>query len=126
MGYRRFQPWVVCFSAALFFFFEFIQLNMFNALGPDLVEEFHIDAPVLATISDKYFLANILFLFPAGMILDRISTRKIIIWSMLISIVCTYGFSIADSVWQMKAARFVTGIAGSFCLLGCVRLASRW
>ena len=126
MANRQYQAWVVCFSAALFFFFEFIQLNMFNALGPDLLKEFKIDAPVLATISDKYFLANILFLFPAGMILDQVSTRKLIFWSMLTSVLCTFAFAGATAVWQMKLARFVTGIAGSFCLLSAVRLASRW
>lgn len=126
MNYRQIKPWVVCFSAALFFFFEFIQLNMFNALGPGLLKDFHIDAPVLATISDKYFLANILFLFPAGMVLDQVSTRKLILWSMFTSVLCTFGFAMADAVWQMKLARFITGIAGSFCLLSAVRLASRW
>src|SRR3990167_1110720 len=123
---NRYQSWFVCFSAALFFFFEFIQLNMFNAIGPYLVTDLKITAPMLATISDKYFLANILFLFPAGMLLDRISTRKAIIVGFLVSILCTYLFAISDAIWQMKWARFITGVAGSLCLLSCVRLASRW
>ncbi len=126
LSYSRIQPWVVCFSAALFFFFIFIQLNMFNAIGPGLMETFHVDATVLASISDKYFLANILFLFPAGMLLDRISTRKLISLGMIVSIICTFAFAMAGSVWQMELSRFVTGLAGAFCLLGSVRLASRW
>ncbi len=120
------QPWLVCFSAALFFFFEFIQLNMFNAIGPGLMKDFGIKATVLAEISDKYFLANIIFLFPAGMILDRVSTRRTILIALFVSILCTFGFAIATAVWQLMAFRFITGVAGSFCFLSCVRLASRW
>jgi len=126
VGYSRFQPWIVCLVASLFFFFEFIQLNIFNAIGPSLTQAFHIDGRILATISDKYFLANILFLFPAGMILDRVSTRKIILIGLLVSVLCTYGFAIAHSVWEMKLYRFITGVAGSFCFLSAVRLTSRW
>lgn len=122
----KLTPWLVCFSAALFFFFIFIQLNMFNAIGSALTKDFGVDAAALANISDKYFLANIIFLFPAGMLLDRVSTRKIVIASMLISIICTFAFGLAETVWQMKLARFMTGVVGSFCLLSCVRLASRW
>jgi MFS family permease len=120
------QPWVVVFAAALFFFFEFIQLNMFNALGPALMQTFHIDATTLGELSAYYFYACVIFLFPAGMILDRVSTRKVIIIAMTASVLCAFGFALSSTLWQAKLCRFVTGIAGSFCLLSCVRLASRW
>src|SRR3989338_5225404 len=31
------KKWIVCFTAALFFFYEFIQMNMFNVLAGDLL-----------------------------------------------------------------------------------------
>lgn len=120
------QPWFVCFSAALFFFFEFMQVNMFNALDPALIKTFHMSAIQLGHLSANYFYANVIFLFPAGMILDRVSTRKVVILAMLASVLCTFGFAISHTVWQAELCRFVTGIGGSFCLLANVRLASRW
>ncbi|ATN86751.1 MFS transporter [Coxiella burnetii] len=120
------QPWVVCFAASLFFFFEFIQLNLFNALSPALMQAFHISATRLGHLSANYFYANVIFLFPAGMLLDRISTRKVIILAMAASVICTFGFAASTALWQADVCRFVTGIAGSFCLLSNVRLASRW
>ncbi len=121
-----FQPWVVCFTASLFFFFEFVQLNMFNALDPALISTFHISATELGHLSANYFYANVIFLFPAGMILDRVSTRKVIVWAMLASVLSTFGFALSRALWQAELFRFITGIAGSFCLLSNVRLASRW
>lgn len=120
------QPWLVCFSAALFFFFEFVQVNMFNALDPALIRSFHIDAVELGHLSASYFYANVLFLIPAGLILDRVSTRKLITLAMFGSVTCTLLIAFVTAVWQAEVLRFITGACASFCLLGNVRLASRW
>src|SRR3990167_11254649 len=110
------QPWLVCFAGSLFFFFEFIQLNSFNALAPALIQTFQIDATQVGILSANYFYANVIFLFPAGMILDRVSTRQVIILAMAISVLCTFGFALSRSLWQAELCRFVTGMAGLFFL----------
>ena len=120
------RPYVVVFSASLFFFFESIQLNMFNSLNLELMEAFNIGSTELGKLSATYFYGTILFLFPAGIMLDRISTKKIIIVTMLLCIGCTLLFSLSSSIWQANLYRFITGIGGSFTLLSSVRLASRW
>lgn len=117
---------IVCFTAALYFFYEFIQLNMFNAIDPSLMKTFHISAAELGHISAYYFYGNLLFLFPAGMILDRISTRKIILTTMSISVVSTMIFATASEIWMAGMARLFIGMSASFCFLSCMRLASRW
>ena len=38
------MAWVVCFTASLFFFYEFIQGNMFASIADDLMRDFHIQA----------------------------------------------------------------------------------
>lgn len=120
------KAWLVVFSAALYFFYEFLQVNMFNALAPALIRSFHMTPTELGHLSACYMYANVIFLFPAGMLLDRFSTRRIILLAMIVSICCTFFFSLATEIWQADLFRFITGIAGSFCLLSCVRLASRW
>lgn len=120
------QPWLVCFSAALFFFFEFMQVNMFNAITPALMQAFQIQALEISHLSAGYFYANVLFLTSAGMILDRYSTRKLLITAMILIVIATLGFARATALWQVFICRLVTGGAGAFCLLSCVRLASRW
>jgi len=124
--FAKFQPWLVCFSAALFFFFEFIQINMFNALNPSLFRAFHANATDLANLSQNYFYANVLFLFPAGLILDRVSTRLVISLAMFICVCSTLVLSMSTALWQAEICRFVTGIGGAFCLLSSVRLTARW
>ncbi len=127
MATHRIQPWLVVFAASLFFFFEFMQVNMFNALDPSLYRAFHLtDTTLLGQLSASYMYATVLFLFPAGMILDRFSTRKLIIGAMVACVTCTLLFSFTSALWQALLCRLVTGFGGAFCLLSCVRLASRW
>lgn len=123
---HRLLPWIVCFSAALFFFYEFIQLNMFNAISGQLMQTFSLNAEQLGFLSANYFYSNLLFLFPAGMILDRISTRKVILISLSICVIGTFCFAISTNYYLASFFRFCTGIGSAFCFLSCIRLASRW
>lgn len=120
------RAWVVVLTASLFFFYEFIILNIFNSLGTALIQEFHFSATDLGSLSTYYFYANLIFLFPAGMILDRVSTKRLILAAMMICVGSTFVFSHAPNMVVMKACRFAMGVGGAFCLLSAVRLASRW
>lgn len=120
------KAWIVCLTASLFFFYEFVQMTMFNVINPDLMSAFHIQATEAGEISSAYFIANTLFMFPAGILLDRFSTRRIILTAMIICVLGTFCFSFASSMSFALACRFLTGIGGSFPFLCCLRLASRW
>ena len=120
------KAWLVCLTGSLFFFYSFIQMGIFNSLGEPMMSELGFQATGMSYISSAYFWANILFLFPAGMMLDRFSTRKIILCSIAVMLVCTLAMAMITALWHAVMARFVFGVAGSFCLLANVRLATRW
>lgn len=118
--------WVVTLTASLFFFYEFIQMNLFNAINVQLREAFHLDAVQLGQLFSMYFYANALCLFPAGNLLDRFSTKKLLLFAISICTLGTFIFSIAIDYWLAAAGRFMVGIGASFCFLSCIRIASRW
>lgn len=120
------QAWLVCFAATLFFFYEFIQGNLFGSISLDVMQSFNIHVDKNSYLSSIYYASNVLFLFPAGMILDRFSTRKIILTAMSICIVGTFLFAGVTDYNLALVCRFMTGIGSAFCFLGCVRLTSRW
>jgi MFS family permease len=73
-----------------------------------------------------YFYANALFLFPVGNLIDRYSTKRLL---MLAVSVCTLGtllFSVGKEYWVVALGRFMVGGGAAFCFLSCIRLASRW
>ncbi|PMB54326.1 MFS transporter [Coxiella-like endosymbiont] len=123
---NRWQAWVVCLSASLFFFYEFIQMNMFDAISLPLMQAFHIQATQLGQLSSFYFISNVIFLFPAGMLLDRYSTRKIILFSLGVCILGITSFALTTSLFSACIFRFLMGIGSAFCFLSVIRLATRW
>jgi len=120
------KSWIVCFSAALFFFYEYIQLHMFSTIDQDLMRDFGLRAGNLGNLSACYFYSCILFLLPAGQLLDRFSVRNISLIAMGICVLGTALFSQTTSLLTAEICRFFTGIGSAFCFLSCVRLASRW
>ncbi|MBA2653393.1 MAG: MFS transporter [Tatlockia sp.] len=121
-----FLPWVVCFSASLFFFYEFIQGNMFASIADEIMRDFHVEADKMAYLSSIYYVSNVIFLFVAGFLLDKYSTKKTMLLAMLLCVLSTFILAQAQSFYLALFCRFVTGIGSAFCFLGPIRLASRW
>lgn len=119
-------PWLVCFSASLFFFYEFIQGNMFASIADNIMRDFHVQADKMAYLSSIYYLANVIFLFVAGFVLDRFSTKKTILFAMFLCVMSTFILAYAQSFYLALFCRFITGIGSAFCFLGPIRIASRW
>lgn len=118
--------WVVVLTASLFFFYEFIQMNVFNSINPQLREAFNLDAVQIGQFFSMYFYANFLCIFAAGNLLDRFSTKKLLVAAILVCTIGTYMFSVATQYWVAATGRFLVGCGAAFCFLGCIRLASRW
>ena len=120
------MAWLVCLSAGLFFFYEFFQLNLFDVINQPLRDDFNIDATQLSWMSSAYLWADILFLLPAGMILDRYSARLVILSAMCVCIIGTVGFALTGSFLMASFFHFLSGIGNAFCFLSCAVLVSRW
>ncbi len=120
------QPWLVCLSAALFFFYEFIQMSLFNSISSELMQDFHINATQLGNLSATYFYGDVIFLLPAGMILDRLRVKTVILIAMFVCVVGTLLFALSNSALIAGICHFMAGIGNAFCFLSCIMLASRW
>jgi MFS family permease len=124
--YASFMPWLVCFMASLFFFYEFIQGNMFASIADDVMRDFHIQADKMVYLSSIYYVSNVIFLFIAGFMLDRFSAKKTILIAMLLCVLSTFILADSNSFYVALLCRFFTGIGSAFCFLGPIRIASRW
>jgi MFS family permease len=121
-----FMAWIVCLSAGLFFLYEFFQLNIFDVINQPLRDDFQIDATQLSWMSSAYLWADLLFLLPAGVILDRYSTRKVILSAMVVCVLGTAGFATTHSFLLASFFHFLSGIGNAFCFLSCIVLVSHW
>lgn len=119
-------PWLICLSAGLFFFYEFFQLNIFDVINHSLRESFNISAIELSWMSSSFIWANVLFLLPAGVIIDHFAVNKVIFIALLICILGTLGFGLTNSFPLATFFHSLTGLGNAFCFLSCVVLVSRW
>lgn len=120
------MSWLVCLSAGLFFFYEFVQLNFFDVINSQLREAFQLNAAQISVMSSAFFLGNILFLFPAGILIDRFSIKWVIVSALAVCTIGTIGFSWTDSYFLASFFHFLAGIGNAFAFLSCVVLTSRW
>ncbi len=120
------QAWLVCICGALYFFYEFAQMNMFNAIEEPLMSSYGLDSWGVGNLSAYYFYANVTLLLPAGIIIDRVSTRKLLLFIMSFTLCALIGFTYAPNLTVLKITRAMMGAASSFCFLANIRLASRW
>lgn len=124
--YGGWLAWIIVLTSALFFFYEFLQMNMFNVINNELMRTFAISASQVSNLSAGYFYADVLLLIPAGLILDRFSTRWVMTIAMGVCVVATFFFAFAENYWFAFAMRLLCGFGAAFHLLGSLRLASRW
>lgn len=122
----KLTAWLTCVIGALFFFYQFAQMNIISAIGPKLVTKFHIDPVHLGLLGAVYFFGEILMMLPAGVILDRYSTRRVILWSLATCVASVAWMASANSFHLLLVARFITGLGGTFCFISSMRLATRW
>ncbi|GAB4187875.1 MAG: MFS transporter [Simkaniaceae bacterium] len=120
------KSWLTCISAALFFTYELIQMHMLNAISPMVMKDLQLNASFFSYLCAAYLFADVVFLIPAGIILDRCSTRKTILWALGFCVIGTFGFGLAQNFLQAFTAHFLSGIGNAFCFLSCMLLVSRW
>ncbi len=119
---NMFKAWTVCIVSSLFFFYEFIQINLFNSINNDVIRDFHLNATQLGFLSACYFYSTVFFLLPAGQILDRFSAKKVILITLALCIVGIIGFALSKNVILAAFFRFIEGIGSAFCFLGSLIL----
>ena len=123
---KKVMPYLVCFSAALFFAYELMQMHMMNAISPFLMKDLSLNGTSFGNLCATYLLADVIFLLPAGIILDRYSTRRIILIALAVCIMGTIGFALSTTYTAACICHFFSGIGNAFCFLSCMMLIARW
>lgn len=120
------RAWLICLVMSLFFFYEFVQMNIFDSIAQDVLIDFSLTSTSIGYLASLYFYGNFLMVIPAGMLLDRFSTKKIALTAMIVSTSATIIFSQTHILILAQICRFLAGMGAGFCFLSNIRLASRW
>ncbi|MBM3198109.1 MAG: MFS transporter [Chlamydiae bacterium] len=122
----KLRGWISCLIISLFFAYELVQLHMLNAISSKVMGDLHLSTTDFSALCSTYLLADVIFLIPAGILLDRIRVRTAVLSALALCIIGTFGFAMSTSLLQACAFHFLSGIGNAFCFLSCMILASSW
>lgn len=119
------KKWFIFLASSLFFFYEAIQMAYINTLGPFSIKALHLNAIGLSSLSAAYYLATVIFLIPAGYLLDRFDIKKVVLLSLGSSILATIGFALSQQLSTALLFRFLSGATGgAMSFIVSVRIAA--
>ncbi len=114
--------WINLIPLSAFLLYDFFQINLLNSVAPFAMELVKITPTQLGIISSMFFLVNLIFLFPAGALLDSKQPKWLMAISLLITVIGIGIFTIKPNITTMVIWRSLSGITGAFSYLSCVKM----
>ncbi|MFC2113437.1 MFS transporter [Bacteroidota bacterium] len=117
------------FTAGAFFFYGFIQMTIFST---EAMKEFFMNTLSLETAAEfgnfagTFLYGTVLLLIPIGLLLDKISVKKLILYMIALVVLCNIGLTFTTNLYVAMFLRFLTGIAHCVAFMAPFRLAPRW
>ena len=110
---------IIIFLVFAFGYFLSCLLRAVTAtLSPVLSSEFNLNAGDLGLLAGGYFLGFATMQIPLGYLLDNYGPKKIVSAFLLIAIIGTLSFAVAQNFSGLLISRVLTGIGVSACLMG--------
>jgi MFS family permease len=117
---------IVFLSFALAYFFSALVRAITATLSPTLSLELDLNAGDLGLLAGGYFLGFALTQLPLGNWLDRHGPREVILGFLAVAVLGCVAFALATSFSGLLAARVLTGMGVSACLMAPLTGFRRW
>ena len=109
---------LIFFVFACGYFISALLRAITATLSPLLSSEFNLTAGNLGLLAGGYFLGFASMQIPLGYLLDKHGPKKIVSAFLLIAIIGTVAFALAQSFSGLLFSRILIGVGVSACLMG--------
>ncbi len=109
---------LIFFVFACGYFISALLRAITATLSPILTSEFNLTAGDLGLLAGGYFLGFASMQIPLGYLLDRHGPKKVVSSFLLIAIIGTIAFALAQSFSGLLISRVLIGVGVSACLMG--------
>ncbi len=122
----RFFPWLAWFVAALTFFFGYVVRVSTSVVIEDIMRDWQISATSIGSVHGFFYCAYILMQIPVGMLLDRFSPVKLLIFSFCLCLLGNTVFVAFNQYHVACIARTIMGIGAAFSFAGAIKVGALW
>ena len=123
-GRKRIAAVFLAFAVA--YFFSTLVRAITATLSPTLTAEFDLESRDLGLLAGGYFLGFAFTQLPMGTWLDRYGPKRVIVSFLSVAVIGCLLFSAATSFTLLLAARVLTGVGVSACLMAPLTGYRRW
>ena len=109
---------LIFFVFACGYFISALLRAITATLTPLLTSEFNLNAGDLGLLAGGYFLGFASMQIPLGYLLDKHGPKKVVSCFLLIAIIGTTAFALAQSFSGLLISRILIGVGVSACLMG--------
>lgn len=120
------QPWIICFTAALFYCYTYFLRVAPSNMMADLIHHFNIHAMQFGNLCAFYYYAYTPMQLPVGLIIDSFGARTVLAINCLIAALGLFIFTIADNYAFAATGRLLIGFGTAFAYISVLKLATIW
>jgi predicted MFS family arabinose efflux permease len=123
---KAFIPWLSCLIVGIYYAYEMLQLALGATLSNELLRTLHFSVTQLSVFSSSYLYACAIAIIPAGLLLDRLPIKPLLLSSLVLVIIGVFIMANASNFQWMTVGRACTGFSSDFAFLGYLTMASRY
>ncbi len=120
------RGWLIWFTAALFYFYEFFVRVAPSTMEPELQDAFRLTAAGLGAAMGVYYVVYSPMQLLAGSLFDRFGAKRVLVPAVAIVGAGCLLEVLGHSDFLLTAARFMQGFGSAFAFVGTMFLAAEW
>ncbi len=117
---------LICLFAALFYMYEYILQVSPGVMTNELMHDLKLNAVTLGATVSFYYYSYMPMQLPAGLLLDRFGTRRLMTCAILVCALGAWLFASAHTATLAASGRFLMGIGSAFSFISALLLIARW
>ena len=119
-------PWTMWALGGALYFYGFFQRIAPGVMVTELMRDLSMAASVLGNLSATYFYVYAAIQMPAGLLVDRYGTRRLLAGACAIAAVGSVVFAVAADAPTAFAGRLLVGIGAGFGWVGSLKIIADW
>jgi MFS family permease len=123
---RVWQAWFIWGVAGLYVLYQFILQASTSVMIPSLKDSLNINITQVGILSYSFFYTYVALQIPAGIIVDRLGARRLLIISMGLCALASFSFGFAQHLYVAELSRLLMGMATAPAVVAALYLAANW